>query len=420
MQSNRETLLCHYLYDPLDRLTACTPSKEASTQRFYLKDRLATEVQGAVQRSIVQHEDHLLAQQTRQNGIAETAMLATDQRRSVLNVLAAAGPNLLAYTPYGHRPPENGLLSLLGFNGERPDPVTGPYLLGNGYRAFNPVLMRFNSPDSWSPFGKGGVNSYAYCLGDPMNWADATGHSPKFFFRSGKLFSSSNQAIKSGRVTKTNAGNSTIKNRSTPEPSTLNNIRPLSTNVLSFDDIHHKKPRLNIMAHGTAERKNGALTTMIESSPRNLTPDDIYNMALNYGINFKDYSSARLLVCYSANSNANSFATRFSALTNLPVKGYVGTVHYSPSPNPFYKALEEQSSLFHHNGNGSFTFKGQLKIAKKTTSPLTQVNTVVSITYLPHTAPSDHKSNKNKTSTLPNYRPAYRRTFKIDQPMPSN
>ncbi|MFF1916268.1 RHS repeat-associated core domain-containing protein [Streptomyces sp. NPDC058239] len=72
--------------------------------------------------------------------------------------------------------PEAGLVSLLGFNGERPDPVTGHYLLGNGYRAFNPVLMRFPSPDSWSPFGEGGLNSYAYCLGDPVNRVDPTGH----------------------------------------------------------------------------------------------------------------------------------------------------------------------------------------------------------------------------------------------------
>ncbi|MCX4409771.1 MULTISPECIES: RHS repeat-associated core domain-containing protein [unclassified Streptomyces] len=72
--------------------------------------------------------------------------------------------------------PEAGLVSLLGFGGEWPDPVTGHYLLGNGYRSFNPVLMRFNSPDSSSPFGEGGFNSYAYCLGDPVNRVDPTGH----------------------------------------------------------------------------------------------------------------------------------------------------------------------------------------------------------------------------------------------------
>lgn len=72
--------------------------------------------------------------------------------------------------------PEASLVSVLGFNGERPDPVTGWYLLGNGYRASNPVLMRFNSPDSLSPFDGSGLNPYAYCLADPVNYVDPTGH----------------------------------------------------------------------------------------------------------------------------------------------------------------------------------------------------------------------------------------------------
>jgi RHS repeat-associated protein len=175
MLPNRETL-CSYRYDPLDRLVDCTPSAQAPTRRFYLKDRLASEIQDAVQRSIMQHEDQLLAQQQHQSGAVEARLLATDQQRSVLNVLHVARPHPLAYSPYGHRPAESGLLSLLGFNGERPDPVTGCYLLGNGYRAFNPVLMRLNSPDSWSPFGRGGLNAYTYCVGDPVNRSDPTGH----------------------------------------------------------------------------------------------------------------------------------------------------------------------------------------------------------------------------------------------------
>jgi len=180
MPTHRESLLCRYHYDPLDRLTDCTPTAQASSQRFYLKDRLATEIQGARQRSILQHEDQLLAQQQRQSDTVETQLLATDQQRSVLAILDATRPHHLAYTPYGHRIPENGLLSLLGFNGERPDPVTGHYLLGNGYRAFNPVLMRFNSPDSWSPFGEGGLNAYGYCAGHPVIQSDPTGHTPRW------------------------------------------------------------------------------------------------------------------------------------------------------------------------------------------------------------------------------------------------
>ncbi|VVO05124.1 RHS repeat-associated core domain-containing protein [Pseudomonas fluorescens] len=174
--SPRETLLCHYHYDPLDRLADCTPFKQAGIQRFYCKTRLATEIQDAAQRSIFQHDDQLLAQQQSRSGKLDTTLLATDQQRSILNALDATQPHPLAYTPYGHRPLGNGLLSLLGFNGERPDPVTGHYHLGNGYRQFNPVLMRFNSPDSWSPFGKGGLNAYGYCNGDPRNRMDPSGH----------------------------------------------------------------------------------------------------------------------------------------------------------------------------------------------------------------------------------------------------
>lgn len=109
-----------------------------------------------------------------------TILLATDQQRSVLIALDNSRHQPIAYTPYGHRSSGGGLLSLLGFNGEPPDPVTGHYHLGNGYRQFNPVLMRFNSPDSWSPFGKGGLNAYGYCLGNPVTGSDRSGHTPIF------------------------------------------------------------------------------------------------------------------------------------------------------------------------------------------------------------------------------------------------
>ena len=171
-----ETVLCNYQYDALDRLVDCTPSVLEKTQRFYLKDRLTNEIQGALRRSILQYKDQLLAQQQCEGDATKTTLLATDQQRSLLNEIDTTTFRFFTCTAYGHCTSETGLLSLLGFNGERPDPVTGHYLLGIGYRAFNPVLMRFNSPDSWSPFGKGGLNAYAYCVGDPVNRVDPTGH----------------------------------------------------------------------------------------------------------------------------------------------------------------------------------------------------------------------------------------------------
>jgi len=83
------------------------------------------------------------------------------------------------WSPYGNSPARTGQSALLpGFNGERADPLTGVTHLGNGYRAYNPSLMRFTCPDSHSPFGNGGVNPYAYCSGDPINQTDPSGHGP--------------------------------------------------------------------------------------------------------------------------------------------------------------------------------------------------------------------------------------------------
>jgi RHS repeat-associated protein len=207
MQPQRETLLCRYRYDPLDRLADCTPTAQASSQRFYLKDRLSTEIQGVLQHSIMQHEDQLLAQQRRQNGTSQSRLLVTDQQRSVLSILDATRFLHLAYTPYGHHVPKS---CLLGFNGERPDPVTGHYVLGNGYRAFNPVLMRFNSPDGWSPFGRGGLNAYGYCVGDPVNQGDQTGHAPGFISWLSKLKNPTS------RYAPLRASNSSLTNSSPP------------------------------------------------------------------------------------------------------------------------------------------------------------------------------------------------------------
>ncbi|KPX21368.1 hypothetical protein ALQ08_03036 [Pseudomonas syringae pv. delphinii] len=176
MTSSNQAVLCRYRYDPLDRLASSSPVGQADLQRFYQKNRLATEIQGTLRRTVFQHDDLLFAQQRRVEGVIETTLLATDQQRSVLQLVDKAGTEPIAYSPYGHHPAESGLTSLLGFNGERRDSVTGHYLLGNGYRAYNPVLMRFNSPDSLSPFGEGGLNAYGYVGGDPVGFGDPSGH----------------------------------------------------------------------------------------------------------------------------------------------------------------------------------------------------------------------------------------------------
>ncbi|MDP9783339.1 RHS repeat-associated core domain-containing protein [Pseudomonas fluorescens] len=109
-----------------------------------------------------------------------TVLLAVDLKNSVLAELDAGNTNRIAYSPYGHHSAQLEVMSQLGFNGERRETMPERYFLGNGYRVYNPRLMRFHSPDSMSPFGKGGLNAYMYCDGEPVMNSDPTGH---FFLR---------------------------------------------------------------------------------------------------------------------------------------------------------------------------------------------------------------------------------------------
>ena len=103
-----------------------------------------------------------------------TLLLAPGLQQSILGELHRDGLNHLAYTAYGVQSGPLAAKSNLGFNGQVKE-RTGWYHLGNGHRVYNPVLMHFHSPDRLSPFGKGGLNAYAYCGGDPVNFTDPTG-----------------------------------------------------------------------------------------------------------------------------------------------------------------------------------------------------------------------------------------------------
>ncbi|HDS1817512.1 TPA: RHS repeat-associated core domain-containing protein [Pseudomonas putida] len=99
-----------------------------------------------------------------------TLLLSTDRQQSVMR---GHSSQPRAYSPYGDV--KAAPIPGLAFCGQYRDSLTGHYPLGNGRRYYSPVLMRFISPDSLSPFSRGGINGYAYCGGDPVNRHDPSG-----------------------------------------------------------------------------------------------------------------------------------------------------------------------------------------------------------------------------------------------------
>lgn len=97
------------------------------------------------------------------------------------------------YTPYGFS--SLALTDfLIGFNGELRDVNIGCDFLGRGKRLYSPMLMRFLSSDESSPLYEGGLNAYAYCEADPVNYSDPSAMSRWAGIVRQKVFASGRRA----------------------------------------------------------------------------------------------------------------------------------------------------------------------------------------------------------------------------------
>ncbi|MGE7990879.1 RHS repeat-associated core domain-containing protein [Pseudomonas sp. NPDC089554] len=151
--------------------------RQANTTQFFYQGGKLTTVRGPEQqRSIFRHSDIPLAEQASTDA-GGNGLLATDDKGSVLTVQGddEEKDEHHAFSAYGHNLTTGSGKTRIGFNGEPIDLSTGCYLLGNGYRAYTTRTGRFQSPDSLSPFDRGGINAYAYCANDPVNAIDPTG-----------------------------------------------------------------------------------------------------------------------------------------------------------------------------------------------------------------------------------------------------
>ena len=342
MPRPKPELLCRYGYDPLDRLAGYSPLDHHDTHCFYHLNRLSTEIQGSVRTSWLQTPDLLLAQRRLASDQGEGMLLATDAPGSVIHALSAGQQHGVAYLPYGLRHPLHAALPLPGFNGERLDPVTGHYLLGNGYRAFNPVLMRFNSPDSLSPFGEGGVNAYAYCVGDPVNRVDPTGHLPRFFKR-----------IRTW-----------INPVKATQPAT--NIRKVADGIFSFEKSASKSKVIGFLGRGTAEPPAGFEPMHLAMSGGNaLTPRALYNRAIQAGVEIHSADKVKLLLCFSGTGAGKSFASEFSKVSGRLTKGYDGLVHTNLSPVDIENLIATQSDSIRKLSSGVYEYQEGITAYKK-------------------------------------------------------
>ncbi|WP_294338576.1 RHS repeat-associated core domain-containing protein [Pseudomonas sp.] len=148
-----------------------------TTNIFYKNKQVHTVKTGQQQNSVFRGIQLPLAQNHLGNGTYHK-LLATDTKASVFNTSDATSRETHCYSAYGSSTTIPSSQSILGYNGEVPT-LGNSYILGNGHRLFSTLLMRFLSPDSISPFGEGGINCYAYCSNDPINYTDPSGHMRK-------------------------------------------------------------------------------------------------------------------------------------------------------------------------------------------------------------------------------------------------
>lgn len=143
---------------------------------FYQGDHFAAliNIQGCTR--VVTRDGWPLAEQRSGHSAITTNITGCDQLNSVIIWNSPSSTASLNFSPYGSSPALGPTSPLIGFTGQRFDKHMQAYWLGNGYRAYSPLLRRFISPDSMSPFQAGGINAYAYCGADPINNSDPSGH----------------------------------------------------------------------------------------------------------------------------------------------------------------------------------------------------------------------------------------------------
>lgn len=169
-------IIATYHYDAMDRMVRQLAQDGGNTQLYYREGSVVSQYNedNAVSTEFVKVANTMLARKDNTN----SQLYLSDFKGTPLSQVDSQSKSIAdtGFTAFGASANNTLPAWSPAFNGQVRDPITGYYHLGSGYRAYNPELMRFNTPDSWSPFGEGGINPYAYCRNDPINFIDPTGH----------------------------------------------------------------------------------------------------------------------------------------------------------------------------------------------------------------------------------------------------
>lgn len=261
---------------------------------------------------VIRHDREVLAERD-----LVTRIVWGDKQASVLGSVELERSRSIHYCAYGGNSVAANSPGLIGYAGYYLDAFSGHYILGNGYRSYGPGLMRVLSPDHLSPFGRGGLNAYGYCAGDPVNYIDPDGHAPVTLL---SVFSRVNSAF--GRVT----GSSlvpmvTAKKYEGKVVFRLGSLTAFESNKRSGSNL----PTLYISAHGMP----GAISVHPDANVHiPVSVQSLHDMLVQGGVEMRGRQT-HFLACYSAMKSpttGKSVASEMAALTNAQSSGYTSTV----------------------------------------------------------------------------------------------